>query len=138
MNSFRAKIPAVVFCAGFVFALISGCESGTSKAKKYRIVAANLREELKKQESEYKNKLKIQKKHYEGLLAERNRKLEKCQKAKNTLEQISSEGIDNYMKNVVGSITKENQRLKTKNEELQLKIKQLKQELAQYKSGGSG
>ena len=128
MRNCKGKLFAVLFCAALAFALISGCESGSSKAKKYQLVAMELTQKLDDKETEYQNDLEKQKKNYEKIIDRQKRELQQCQKARNTLERISSEGMDNYMKNIVGPMTKENQELKKKVQQLQGKIEELEEQ----------
>jgi len=87
-----------------------------------------LTQKLDDKETEYQNDLEKQKKNYEKIIDRQKRELQQCQKARNTLERISSEGMDNYMKNIVGPMTKENQELKKKVQQLRAKIEELEEQ----------
>ena len=133
MKSCKAKLLIFLICSGLIFALIPGCESGSSKAKEYQLVAMELSQKLQETERDYQNKLMEQKKDYEKQLDQQKKELQKCQKAKSTFEQISSQGIDNYMRNIVGPLAEENQELKKKVKQLQVRIEELETELENMK-----
>jgi predicted nuclease with TOPRIM domain len=105
--------------------LFAGCEeeeqnssNTTSDAKRSRLIAIENRQ-LKQQIEELK---KAHAKEIKG----QKELLGKCEREKVALEEISSKGVDGYMKDILGPIAEENAKLHEEIETLKAQIEKLK------------
>ena len=119
----------LVVAVGFVFVimLFAGCEeeeqnssNTTSDAKRSRLIAIE-NVQLKKQIEELK---KAHAKEIKG-----QKELPgKCEREKEALEELSSKGVDGYMKDILGPIAEENAKLHEEIKTLKAQIEKLKTE----------
>jgi cell division protein FtsB len=126
---------SIIIC----FMLFAACEeeeklSGTKldtkqdtelDTKQSRLVAienAQLKKQIEKLKSLHAGEMEKQKKL-----------LDKCLREKGTLEEMSKEGVDNYMQNVLVPVIDENAKMKEEIETLKAQIAKLKTELEEAK-----
>ena len=105
----KTLIVAVGFMFGFM--LIAGCEeeennasASTSDAKRSRLIAIE-NAQLKQQIEEMKIARAKEIKRQKELLG-------RCEKEKAAREEMSSKGVEEYMKDLIGPLAEENQKLK--------------------------
>ena len=119
----------LVAAVGIVFGimLFAGCEeeeqnssNTTPDAKRSRLIAIENRQ-LKQQIEELKKTHAKEIKRQKELLG-------KCEREKKTLEELSSKGVDSYMKDILGPIAEENAKLHEEIETLKAQIEKLKTE----------
>ncbi|HIJ52487.1 MAG TPA: hypothetical protein HPP66_04955 [Planctomycetes bacterium] len=120
----KESVPKMLVVAvGFVFVimLFAGCEeeeknssNTTSDAKRSRLIAIENRQ-LKQQIEELK-------KTHAKEIKRQNELLGKCEREKKNLEKLSSKGVEDYMKDILGPIFEENAKLHEEIETLKAQI----------------
>jgi len=122
----------LLLAAGVVFGimLITGCEdekklSGTQSdttpnSKQSRLVAV--------ENAQLKAQIEELKKLHSGEMEKQKKLLDKCMREKKALEEVSTKGIDNYMKDILGPLSDENAKLREENQTLKAQIEKLKTE----------
>lgn len=122
----------LIVAVGIVFGimLIAGCEEEeknpsniTSDAKRSRLIAIENRELKQQIERLTKTHAKEIKKQKEML--------DKCEREKKGLEDLSSKGVDSFMKDVLGPLADENTKL---NEEIKILNAQIEKLKAEHKT----
>jgi len=127
---------ALVLVVGVIaaFILFAGCEEeNVSDTKsiitKSRLQAAEKAAENRRLRKEIKDLKGLHKKE----LKKQEMALERCLRDKRSLEELSSKGVDEYMKNILGPLIDENRKLRKENENLKSKIKTLQAQIKQLK-----
>ncbi len=122
----------LLLAVGVVFGimLITGCEdekklSGTQSdttpnSKQSRLVAV--------ENAQLKAQIEELKKLHSGEMEKQKKLLDKCMREKKALEEVSTKGIDNYMKDILGPLSDENAKLREENQTLKAQIEKLKTE----------
>jgi len=122
----------LLLAAGVVFGimLITGCEdekklSGTQSdttpnSKQSRLVAV--------ENAQLKAQIEELKKLHSGEMEKQKKLLDKCMREKKALEEVSTKGVDNYMKDILGPLSDENAKLREENQTLKAQIEKLKTE----------
>ena len=124
----KTLVLAVGIIIGFM--LIAGCEeeenlSNTKpdaepNAKRSRLIAienTQLKAQIEKLEKLHSSEMEKQKKL-----------LDNCLREKKTLEDVSTKGLDSYMKDFLGPLAEENAKLREENKTLKAQIEKLKTE----------
>ena len=76
-------------------------------------------------------RLAKQKQHYEQQMARQKKQLDDCQQHNESLTELSSEGVEKYMQNIVSPLVDENRKLQEKIKTLETQVEQLQAELKQ-------
>jgi len=113
--------------------LLAGCEKenrgGISDSeKRSRLIAmenADLRAQLERQKQEHEKQMQKQKDSYQRQLAQKQQMLDQCNQQKKTLEDMSKEGIEGYMSDILGPLVNENTKLHEQVKHLNARIAQL-------------
>jgi len=92
-----------------------------------------LQEQMDGQKQQCDKKIQEQKKLQAGQMQRQKSQLDNCLKQKTALQEISRDGIDSYMQNVVGPLAEESEKLKKQNEDLKARIEDLEKQLKQLK-----
>ena len=120
---------AVIFCCS----LFAGCENNanieTPSEKESRLIAvenAQLQKDLENQKALSQKQLANQKKSSDKETQRLNNALDNCKKENQSLQEISTDGIESYMSNIVGPLSDRVAELEKENEALKAQIEQLK------------
>lgn len=126
----KTLVLAVGIIVGFM--LIAGCKKeeenlsdtkpdAEPNTKRSRLIAIE-NVQLKEQIEKLKNL-------HTGEMEEQKKLLDNCLREKGTLEEMSKQGIDNYMQNILGPLSDENVKLHEEIKTLKAQIEKLKTEL---------
>ena len=126
----KTLVLAVGIIVGFM--LIAGCKKeeenlsdtkpdAEPNTKRSRLIAIE-NVQLKEQIEKLKNL-------HTGEMEEQKKLLDNCLREKGTLEEMSKQGIDNYMQNILGPLSDENVKLQEEIKTLKAQIEKLKTEL---------
>ena len=114
----------------FGFMLIAGCEeeenlSNTKpdaepNAKRSRLIAI--------ENTQLKAQIEKMKKLHSSEMGKQKKLLDNCMREKKVLQDMSEKGVDNYMKDILGPLAGENEKLREENKTLKAQIEKLKTE----------
>ena len=140
----RTVSKMLVLSVGIVLVtmLFAGCEEEekisdtqldiTPDAKRSRLIAvenAQLKQQIEKLKALHARELQKQKELNDKEMQRQQKQLDSCLRAQVTMEDISKNGIESYMQDIVGPMTEENAKLQAENKALKTQIEQLKTEL---------
>jgi len=148
----RSVSKTLVLAVGIVFGLmlISGCEEEqkipdtktdaqldtTPDAKRSRLIAvenAQLKQQIEKLKEMHAGELQRQKELNDKEIQKQQRQLDSCLRAKAAMGEISKNGVESYMQDIVGPLSDENSRLQEENKNLKAQIEKLKTELEEVR-----
>jgi len=116
------------------FVLCSGCEEEQVQpdVKQARLIAvenARLKSEIQTQKQRHEQQLAKQKEGYEKRLAKQKEQLDACLQQNRGLTELSKEGVEKYMEDVLASVVDENRKLDEEVKTLEAEIEKLKAQL---------
>jgi hypothetical protein len=107
--------------------------SGPAEADRMsRLVAMEnleLKGKLAEQEQRNSREMQKQKSLFDKEMRNKQRLLDSCVQQKKSLEELSRDGVESYMSNIVGPLSDENQKLRKENEVLKVEVQNLKGQL---------
>ena len=123
---------------GVVFSLVvcPGCqqEQAQPDVKQARVLAAEnaqLKSQIETQQQHCEERLAKQKQHYEQQIARQKKQLDGCRQQNESLTELSREGVDKYMQDIVSPLVDENRKLQETIKTLETQVEQLQAELKQ-------
>ena len=134
----------------FSIMLISGCEeeekiSNTMQdtmldtqpdIKRSRLIAienAQLKAQIEKLKDSHTREMESQKNLHTKETDRQKKLLDNCLREKGALQEMSKQGVENYMQNILGPLADENTKLQEENKTLKEQIEKLKTELEEAK-----
>lgn len=114
--------------------------SGPADADKMsRLVAMEnleLKGKLAAQGQQHAREMQQQKERLEKEIQGKQRLLDSCLQQKKSLEELSRDGVESYMSNIVGPLSDENKKLREENEALKVQVQNLKGQLDNLRAEG--
>ena len=128
MKSPVSKMLLMVVGVVFGFMLFTGCDdegnlSGTQSDKTTNNKQSRL---IAIENAQLKAQIEELKKLHSGEIEKQKKLLDNCLQEKKALEDVSTKGIDEYMKDFLGPLTEENAKLLEENKALKAQIEKLK------------
>jgi hypothetical protein len=96
--------------------------------KRTKLVAAEnvrLKKTIEDQKLLHAGEMRRERTLHEKQMQQQKKLLDTCQKEKKLLEDMSKDGIESYMKSVLGPLVDENEKLRAENEVLKAKVQNL-------------
>lgn len=95
-----------------------------------------LKGKLAAQGQQHAREMQQQKERLEKEIQGKQRLLDSCLQQKKSLEELSRDGVESYMSNIVGPLSDENKKLREENEALKVQVQNLKGQLDNLRAEG--
>jgi hypothetical protein len=102
-----------------------------------RLVAAenlDLKRKLGDQKLQHTREMQKQRTLLNKEIREKTRLLDSCLQQKNSLEELSKDGVESYMSNIVGPLSDENEKLRRENDALKVQVQNLKGQIDKFQA----
>lgn len=122
---------------------IAGCQDEQKQTntigndKRSKLVAAQnvaLKKTIEKQKLRHAGEMQRQRKLHEKKMKQQKKPLDACRKQNKILEDMSREGVESYMRSVLGPLVDENEKLRKENEALKVQVRNLKGQIDKLKA----
>jgi len=142
MKKADTKAVVGVFLVLAFTVILGGCQeenasSLTEIEKQSRLIAmenTKLKKQLELQQQVCQQQLQKAEQKHKTQMEKQKQQLEDCRRTVKHLEDMSREGIENYMSNILGPLVDENNKLRKENESLKARIKSLQERIEHLKN----